>query len=156
MNNVLYIGFKGKNNASSILAEYLSLSPYLLTNSFEGVRKDLERINGNYDYVLMFGIDTNLKDSVRIERVARRQGVTLVSALNLEDIAKRLEQAGIENAVAEVPTQYLCNEAYWFALRKFVGKAVFIHIPPMKYIDGDFLEKMKKALSKVQHLPYEH
>ncbi len=143
---ILHIGFKGKNNASSIMAEYLSPLPYLLTNSFEGVRKDLERISGNYDYVLMFGIDTNLKDTVRIERVAEREGITLGSELDLEHIAKRLEQAGIAGRISETPTHYLCNEAYWFALHKFNKKAVFIHIPSIKYINEDFLEKMKRAL----------
>ena len=28
-------------------------------------------------------------------------------------------------------------------LNKFSGKAVFIHVPPVRYVDDDFIRKMK-------------
>jgi len=146
MEQRLYIGFKGKNNASSTLVECLSGSPYLLTNSFSGVKRDIECLADHYDYVLMFGVDKNLKNTVSIERVAEREGIRLCSDLDLGDISKRLTTAGVRNSISVIPTNYLCNEAYWFSLQKFRGKVVFIHIPTTKHIDDSFFEKMKVAL----------
>jgi len=146
MNTKLYIGFKGKNNTSCVLVKRLSQNPYMLTNSFAGLRKDIENLTGTYDCVLMFGIDKNLKDSVRIERVAEREGVRLLSDLDLDDISKSLNSAGVRNNISDNPTQYLCNEAYWFSLQKFNRKVVFIHIPSIKYANQELYEKVKVAL----------
>ena len=146
MEQRLYIGFKGKNNASSILVERLSEFPCLLTNSFGGVKRDIEYLADYYDSVLMFGVDKNLKNSVRIERVAEREGIRLYSELDLEDISKRLTTVGVRNSISDIPTHYLCNEAYWFSLQKYKGKAMFIHIPTTNNIDDSFFEKMKVAL----------
>lgn len=129
MEQKLYIGFKGKNNASSTLVERLSEFPCLLTNSFGGVKRDIKCMADHYDSVLMFGVDKYLKDSVRIERVAEREGIRLYSELDLEDISKRLTTVGVQVSISDIPTHYLCNEAYWFSLQKYKGKAVFIHIP---------------------------
>ena len=118
MKQNLYIGFKGKNNASSTLVGYLSENPYLLTNSFGGVKKDIDNLADDYDYVLMFGVDKNLKNSVRIESVAEREGICLKSDLDLNDISKKLNAIGVMNCISNNPTHYLCNEAYWFALQK--------------------------------------
>lgn len=143
----LYVGFKGKNNASCILTKYLSEKPYLLTNSFSGLKKDIEQLDDCYDYVLMFGIDKKLKNAVRIERVAERDDNKLLSDLDLDNISKRLNEFGVENYISNTPTHYLCNEAYWFSLQKFNGKAVFIHIPSIRNTDEIFLNKLKLALS---------
>ena len=146
MEQRIYIGFKGKNNTSATLVRFLSENPCLLTNSFGGVKKDIENLADNYDYVLMFGVDKNLKDSVRIERMAERDGVCLLSNLDLDDISKSLSTVGVMNYISNTPTHYLCNEAYWFSLQKFKGKVVFIHIPTIKNLCDEFLEEIKKAL----------
>lgn len=146
MDRKLYVGFKGKNNTSCVLARYLSESSYLLTNSFGGLKKDIEQLNGCYDYVLMFGIDKNLKNAVRIERVAEREGIRLLSDLDLDNISNHLSAVEVTNYISNTPTHYLCNEAYWFSLRKFNGKAVFIHIPSIRNTDEIFFKKMKLAL----------
>ncbi len=140
------IGFKGKNNASYILANYLCEDPYLLTNSFDGLKKDIEKIDEKFDYVLMFGIDKNLKDKVRIENIAEKDNCRLSSNLCLNEISKQLSEVGIQNYISDNPTHYLCNEAYWYVLGKFNGKAVFIHIPSIKNMNEEFLKKMKLAL----------
>lgn len=142
----LYIGFKGKNNASCALVNHLSEHPFLLTNSFDGVKRDIECLPDYYDSVLMFGVDKNLKNTVRIERVAEREGIRLYSDLDLRHISKCLDATGVANSISDTPTKYLCNEAYWFSLQKYKGKAVFIHIPTVKYVNNDFLEKMNEAL----------
>ena len=70
MSRKLYIGFKGKNNASCILVQSISKNHYLLTNSFGGLKKDIELLGDSYDCIIMFGIDKNLRNSVRIEKAA--------------------------------------------------------------------------------------
>lgn len=142
----LYIGFKGKNNASCTLVNHLSEHPFLLTNSFCGVKRDIECLPDYYDSVLMFGIDKKLKNTVRIERVAEREGIRLYSYLDLEEVSTCLKSAGVANSISDTPTQYLCNEAYWFSLQKYKGKVVFIHIPTAKNVSTNFFEKVKEAL----------
>ena len=144
---ILLTGFKGKNNSSSILVQSISENYRLLTNSFEGLKKDIEEIDEGFDFLIMFGCDKNLKDSVRIERFAEKNGEKIASALDLENISKNLAAAEINNFISDSPGHYFCNEAYWHALRKFNGKVVFIHIPTIKSIDDSFIDKMKKFVS---------
>ena len=144
---VLLTGFKGKNNSSANLVQAISENYRLLTNSFEGLKKDIEEIDDNPVFLIMFGCDKNLKDSVRIERFAEKNGEKIASALDLENISKNLAAAEINNFISDSPSHYLCNEAYWHALRKFNGKVVFIHIPTIKNIDDSFIDKMKKFVS---------
>ncbi len=51
VNNTLIVGFKGKNNTSSMLAEQLELDYILLINSFAGLKKDIDSISGEYDQI---------------------------------------------------------------------------------------------------------
>ncbi len=146
MCRIKYIGFKGEKNTSCILTRYLSESPYLLTNSSGGIRKDIELLDNDCDFLVMFGVDKNLKDIVRIEAVAEMGRDKLTSNLDLSAISTQLSDEGIANYLCDKPSHYLCNEAYWLVLRKFGGNAVFIHIPSIKNMNSDFLEKMKKAV----------
>ena len=75
MSRKLYIGFKGKNNTSCILAQTISKNHYLLTNSFGGLEKYIELLDDIYDCIMMFGIDKNLRNSVRIEKVAEKETI---------------------------------------------------------------------------------
>lgn len=144
MNRVLHIGFKGKNNASCILVKSISANSYLLTNSFEGLKRDIDSLSCSYDSVILWGIDKNLTDTVRIERVAEKD-TRYCSVLNLENISAQLDAVGISNYLSDKPTHYLCNAAYWYLLRKFSGKAVLIHIPTIKNISEYLIEKLKLA-----------
>lgn len=144
MNNILYIGFKGKNNASCILVKSISADSYLLTNSFEGLKKDIELLSRSYDSVILFGIDKNLFDTVRIEKVAEKETKEF-SALNLDAISAQLDTVGISNYLSDKPTHYLCNEAYWYLLRKFNGRAVLIHIPSIKNINEKLIDGLKQV-----------
>ena len=141
---ILLMGFKGKNNSSGILVQAISQNYRLLTNSFIGVKKDIGEIDDNPDFLIMFGCDKNLKDFVRIERFAEKNGEKIASALDLENISKNLAAAEINNFISDSPGHYFCNEAYWYALQKFNNKAVFIHIPTIKNLDDGFINKMKK------------
>jgi len=142
MNNILHIGFKGKNNASCILVKAISTDSYLLTNSFAGLKKDIELLNDTYDCVMLFGIDKNLNDSVRIEKVAEKE-TKEYSVLDLKAISAQLDTVGIANYLSDKPTYYLCNEAYWYLLRKFNGNAVLVHIPSIKNINEKLIDGLK-------------
>ena len=137
---ILYTGFKGKNNSSSILAEQLSPEHLLLTNSYTGLKRDIDSIDREYDHVVMFGVDTTLTSTVRIETVASLDDKTVSSTLDLGEIANSLNTAGISAVISDTPTAYLCNAAYYHILNRFSGKAIFIHIPPVRYVDEDFVQ----------------
>ncbi len=141
----LFIGFKGKNNSSVLLVNALSSNgnSCLLTNSFTGLKKDIDSISLKYDAVYLFGVDKNLNDSFRIEQVAQREGNLLYSKLNLDSIAKSLDASGIKCTISQNFTQYLCNEAYWYLLDKYEGKAVLIHIPTIKHINNMNLDDIR-------------
>ena len=145
MNPKLHIGFKGKNNASCILVKSISADSYLLTNSFEGLKRDIDFLDYSYDCIILFGIDKNLVDTVRIEKVAEKE-TKEYSLLNLENISAQLDAVGISNCLSDKPTHYLCNAAYWYLLRKFNGKVVLIHIPSIKNINKCFIEKLNQVL----------
>ena len=145
MNNVLFVGFKGKNNASGMLVEQIAPDPLLLTNSFAGLRRDIDSVPNEFDYVVMFGVDKTLTDSVRIDKIASLNGITKPTAINLQSIKEKLADRGVPAEISEIPTAYLCNEAYWHMLEKFSRRAVFIHIPTIKNVDECFVERMKKV-----------
>ena len=147
MNKTLLIGFKGKNNLSGVMVKELGQDYCLLTNSFGGVKKDIDAIDAAYDSVILFGVDKNLAGTVRIERTAEKDGIRYSSALDPDRIAEGFREAGLEAKASEAPTAYLCNEAYWHLLRKFSGRAVLIHIPTMKNADEFFTAKVKRTLS---------
>lgn len=144
MNRTLYIGFKGKNNASRVLVEAISANNYLLTNSFLGLKRDIELLSNAWECVILFGIDKNLKDSVRIESIAEKETKEF-TVLNLDELAIRSDAVGIPNHVYDEPTCYLCNDAYWHLLRKFNGKALLLHIPSGKNLKKNIAEGIKKA-----------
>jgi len=145
MNRKLYIGFKGKNNASGILAKSISTDSYLLTNSFKGLKRDIDILSCSYDSVMLFGIDKNLTNMVRVEKAAEID-TKHYSVLNLEDMSAQLEANGVSNYLSDKPTHYLCNAAYWYLLRKFKGNAVLIHIPSIKNINEHLMEGIKIVL----------
>ena len=86
----------------------------------------------DFDAVCLFGADKNLVDSFRIEQCAEKEGVRLTTELDLDGISEHLSKIGIKNSISKTPTHYLCNEAYWYLLERYRGKAVLIHIPTMK------------------------
>lgn len=119
----------------------------LLTNSFAGLKRDIESITAVYDAVFMFGLDKNLSDSVRIERYAEKDGVTL-AGLPCENAARKaFEAEGIRCTVSENTSKYLCNEAYFYMLKKFGGKALFFHIPPLRYMTDQMARSIVRAVN---------
>lgn len=141
MSKTLYIGFKGQNNSSAAMVNSLSGQHVLLTNSFAGLKRDIDRLPAEYDRICLFGADKSLTDSFRIEQCAEKEGVRLVTELNTAEVSKRLAEAGIRSEISNTPTQYLCNEAYWWLLEKYRGRALLIHIPTMRNFNEIFEKK---------------
>lgn len=148
MSKVLFIGFKGKNNTSGRMAESISPDHLLLTNSFTGLKKDIDSITEEYDLAVLFGVDKTLSSTVRLEKSAAMDGKKLYSKLELSKFAESLEIAGIDPVISDDPGKSLCNEAYWHTLRRFNGRAVFIHIPTIRYADEVFIDKMIVSVRK--------
>lgn len=147
---VLYTGFKGKNNSSYQLVSNISGEKLFLTNSFEGLKKDIVNVKDSYDLVVMFGLDTSLKDAVRIERVTELEGVEIVTEIDCDKICGCLTANGVGCAVSNIPTQYLCNVAYFHMLQKVSGKAVFIHVPSTKNMSEGLIEKIVKCMEELK------
>ena len=63
---------------------------------------------------------------------------------------------GVENVVSEIPTQYLCNMAYFNALHKFEGKAMFIHIPSLKNMSEDMMDRIAKCMEEMANEYRDH
>ena len=147
MGKVLFVGFKGKNNASGKLAAVISSEHLLLTNSFEGLKKDIDLAGEEYDRVILFGVDKTLTSSVRIEKSAAKDDKKRNSKLDLPDLIESIKAVEIEAEVSDNPKNSLCNDAYWQALTKYAGRAVFIHIPTIKYADEMFLDKLKRVFT---------
>ena len=146
MVNKLFVGFKGKNNSSSILIKALMKENYLLTNSFEGLRKDIDNLSLDYDEVYLFGVDKKLKDTFRLERFAEKDGVNRESEFDLDKMRERFFQYGIKTEISIFPSQYLCNEAYWHLLDKYHGNVVLIHIPTLKHFCDNWIISVRRFL----------
>lgn len=149
---ILYTGFKGKNNSSCRLLSKISGEKLFLTNSFEGLKNDIANIAGQYDLVVMFGLDTKLRDMVRMERIAEYDGVAITTKIDCEAICKHMEENDIRCVVSEMPTKYLCNAAYYHMLHKTVENAVLIHIPSSKNMSEYMMEKIVKSMKEIENV----
>ena len=108
----LFTAFKGNGNSANKIVRSLDGDKLFLTNSYDGLRKDIDNVNDTYDLVYMFGLDKALKGNVRIESIARKDDVCLYSDMNFYSIVRKLNQSGIKTHIGNTPTQSLCNEAY--------------------------------------------
>lgn len=147
---VLYTGFKGKNNSSYQLLAKISGQKLFLTNSFDGLKKNIMDVTEEYDMIVMFGLDTSLKDAVRIEYVAEWQSERIITKLDCDAICKSMVAYGIPYVVSNIPTRYLCNAAYFHMLQKFAGKVVFIHIPSLKNMSESMMCKILECLEMIE------
>lgn len=145
---ILYTGFKGKGNSSCKLMDFFRGESLLLTNSFCGLKRDIDSVSDEYDKSFMFGIDKSLKGNLRIELCAEREGEIVCTALNATLLLNTFYSYGLRCNISKNPTHYLCNEAYFYMLQRLSGQAVFIHIPPMKYLSGEKLEIISYAVKE--------
>lgn len=141
--SVLYVAFKGNGNSGNKIVRNLNGDKLFLTNSYSGLKKDIDHINGTYDCIYMFGLDKTLKGNVRIESAAQREDVCFYSDLDFHLIAMKMNTSGIMTHIGNTPIQSLCNEAYWYMLRKCNCHALFFHVSSIKYITEEFIEKVR-------------
>ena len=101
MGNTLLLGFKGKNNLSGLLVKQLEGDSCLLTNSFSGLKKDIDAIGAGYDCAVLFGTDKDLAGTVRIEGAAEKEGVRRFpdpDGAELESLAAEGSASGIRGS----------------------------------------------------------
>lgn len=147
---VLYTGFKGKNNSSYQLLSRISGQKLFLTNSFDGLKKEIMNITDQHDLIVMFGLDISLKDTVRIESIAEWGNEEIATKVDCEQICDCLISRGVQCTVAQIPTKYLCNAAYFHMLQKVSGKVVFIHIPSIKNMSEEMMEAIVKSMEEIE------
>ena len=71
---ILLSAFKGEHNSSYQLIKDINCDKLFLTNSFEGLEKDIEKCEcEQYSAVIMFGLDTKLNDKIRIDARAQSE-----------------------------------------------------------------------------------
>ena len=90
-----------------------------LTNSFEGLEEDIEECDcEQYSAVIMFGLDTKLKDRIRIDVRAQTEFGTKDTVWDVSAISEMFDICGVPNYISKRPTKYLCNYAYYLMLKK--------------------------------------
>lgn len=140
---ILVTGFKGKHNSSCQLLQDMNGDKLFLTNSFAGLERDIRNCEcEKYDAAIMFGLDTRLKESVRIEPYANGTEGRRESVLDLYALSKELDHHCVKNDRSDRASNYLCNHAYYHMLNKMHGKAVLIHIPPERYLTDEWKQRM--------------
>lgn len=143
---VLFVAFKGTGNSSHRLVSGLNGEKLFLTNSFSGLKKDIDNVDGKYSAIYMFGLDKTLKGNIRVERSAVCDSQVLSSVLDIEFIVQRLKEQGLDAEPGNSPKHTLCNEAYWYMLKKYNGRVVFFHIPSIRYINEEFINRFGTVL----------
>ena len=119
-----------------------------LTNSFSGLARDIDALEKDYDAVIMFGVDTSLSTSLRVERCAQLHGETLNTKLFADQLVRGFRENGIPCDISDAPTHYLCNAAYFRMLQKTNGKAIFIHIPGARCMTRELMAGILKTLGE--------
>ena len=138
---ILFIAFKGVYNTSFQLVQQTGADSVLLTNSFQGLEKDIFSISGNYSIVYMFGVDKTLVGKVRIETCANNKDGTINTDFDIPYLEKKLRSVEISYTVSNKPTRYLCNAAYYHMLKKNPN-TIFIHIPSQKGMSIEMMNKL--------------
>ena len=126
---VLLTAFYGKYNASNMLVDMIddNVDKLILTNSFIKLEHELNNtLLEAYDLILMFGINKFLKDEIRLEQTAKLDDV-LDTCIDIKSISELCNKY-IKTSINNVPTRYLCNSAYYHALKKNKN-TLFVHIP---------------------------
>ena len=145
---ILFTAFKGVHNTSLQLVDQTAANYILLTNSFQGLEKDISFVSGDCSIVYMFGVDKKLIDKVRIETCAKYNDETVCTDFNVHYLETKLKSAGISYSISDKPTRYLCNAAYYHMLKKNPN-TVFIHIPSLKGMSVELMNKLIKIFNDI-------
>ena len=150
---LLLTAFKGTHNSSYQIIKDCENDKLIFTNSYTGIDSDLEEYDlSPYTGAFMFGIDTRLKDKIRIEPKAVLNGDIQKTAYDTKDFAESMKDYGLQATVAERATSYLCNYAYYRVLEIMNGRAIFIHIPPERYLTETMQHRMRNVIEAISDL----
>lgn len=138
---ILFTAFKGTHNTSFQLVDQTGAHYVLLTNSFQGLKKDISSIGSDYDAVYMFGVDKHLTDKIRIEMCAENNHETVTTSFNTAQLEEQLRAVGISYIISNQPTSYLCNAAYYHMLKKNPN-TVFTHIPSLRGMTTEMMQRL--------------
>ena len=142
---ILYTAFKGKNNTSYQVASRLNGTVLFLTNSFQGLERDINTVANIYDVVYMLGVDKSLKNKIKIETCAEYNGERIFTEFDISWVKKRFDNK-LSYSISDCPTKYLCNAAFYHMLKKNKN-TVFIHIPSIAGVDNCLKEAIIELLN---------
>ena len=145
----LFTAFKGTNNTSFQLVSQLGENSIFLTNSFQGLEKDIAFIAFEYNAAIMLGVDKTLNDKIRIETCAKYNQDLLYSNFNITSLENKLEDFKISYTTSSKPTNYLCNAAYYHMLKKN-SNTIFIHIPSIRGMNENLMNLLVEFLDTLQ------
>ena len=144
---ILFTGFNGFNNTSKEIIDKINNDKLLLNNSYKEI--DNQLVNSNveeYDLIIMLGLRSNLKKSIRLEINSMLDDELLATNLNYFNVKRYFNDNGISCIVNDKPTNYLCNYAYHKVLQKNKN-TIFIHVPELKNIKD--LDKLINLISNI-------
>ena len=142
---ILYTAFKGKNNTSYQVASRLNGTVLFLTNSFQGLEKDIATIVNDYDVVYMLGCNKSLNNKIKIETCAEYNGERIFTEFDISELKKRIDNK-LSYSISYSPTKYLCNAAFYHMLKKNKN-TVFIHIPSISGMNNCLIEDIIELLN---------
>ena len=143
-----FTAFKDVHYTSFQLVDQTVANYILLTNSFQGLEKDISFISDDYRVVYMFGVDKKLIDNVRIETCAKYNDETVCTDFDVHYLEAMLRRVGISYTISDKPTRFLCNAAYYHMLKKNPN-TVFIHIPSLKGMSIELMNKLIKTFDDI-------
>lgn len=144
---VLFTGFNGFNNISKIIIDRINNDKLLFNNSYKEIDNQLANINiEEYDLIIMLGLRSNLKKSIRLELNSLLNSELLSTNLNYNNFYDYLIYNDILCIINDKPTNYLCNYAYHKVLKRNKN-AIFIHLPSLKNIKD--LDKLINLISNI-------
>lgn len=144
--SILLTAFKGIHNSSYQLIQNTENDKLFFANSYGGIDKDIDDFDfSSYSSVIMFGLDSRLKDKIRIESKAVFDGNEHKTVYDINNFVEVFESNGLQVTVAKRATSYLCNYAFYRVLEIMGGLAIFVHIPP----EQNLTDEMKANLQNV-------
>jgi len=144
---ILFTGFNGFNNTSKVIIDKINNDKLLFNNSYKEIDNQLVDINvEDYELIIMLGLRSNLKRSIRLEVNSLLNDELVVTNLNYCNVKKYFNDNDISCIVNDKPTNYLCNYAYHKVLHKN-RNAIFIHVPELKNIKD--LDKLINLISNI-------
>lgn len=86
---ILFTGFNGFNNTSKVIIDKTNNDKLIFNNSYKEIDKQLDNINvEDYELIIMLGLRSNLKKSIRVE---------INSMLNDELVTTNINYCNVKN-----------------------------------------------------------